>query len=304
MTLRNRKTLQNYFAAGSLPTSAHFSDLIDSTLNKLDEGFNKTDADGVQIRARVDQFGLLSFYQAQARDAAVWSVAFGAHRHDQLVFRQGDSTSTAGASPLLTLDPGAPAAAAPTDADRAAHPGTSADSRQALGGIDPGAKLGINTDSPCTRLDVAGTVRAEGRLGCERSQALYANGRWQAITAPLAGCQAFEVTAGVGFRGHGRYALLHAVALNAYNPGRWLDLWNRKKPIRAQHAFYKRRCDRLQLRWFPINDDSELYELRIRTECDYAAELRGKADFGPEQEIRIRAFLTRLWFDDTMIDSS
>jgi len=301
MTLRNRKTLQNYFAAGSLPTNVHFSDLIDSTLNKLDEGFNKTDVDGVQVRARVDQFGLLSFYRAQVRDTAVWSVAFGAHQPDQLVFRQG-SAAADDKPPLLTLDPGA-AQATDASSDGDSNLRSNPDARQALGAIDAGAKVGVNTDAPRTRLDVAGTVRADGRLGREPEPILYANGHWQSITGPLSGCQAFEITAGVGFRNHGRYALLHAVALNTYNPGRWLDLWNRKKPIRQQHAYYKRRCDRLQLRWFRSKDD-EVYELQIRTECDYAAALRRKGDFAPEQEIRIRVFLTQLWFDDAMIDSS
>jgi hypothetical protein len=277
----------------------HFRDLIESTLNMLDEGFDKTDADGLQIRARVDEFGLLSFYRAQDRDAPVWSVAFGALRRDQLVFRHGSVMAKDDPPPLLTLDPGQDPAAK-SGASQSSRP----DARQALDAIDAGAKLGINTAAPRTRLDVGGTIRAEGRLGREPEQTLYANGHWQPITGRLTGCQALEVTAGVGYRDHGRFALLHAVALNTYNPGWLSDLFNRKKPIRQQQACYKERCDRLQLRWCPIKDQDGCYELQIRSHCDYLARERAKGAIGAEKEVRIRVFLTQLWFDEAMVDSS
>ena len=41
MTKRNRKTLSDNFADGSLPTQDAFGDLIDSMVNIVDDGFDK-----------------------------------------------------------------------------------------------------------------------------------------------------------------------------------------------------------------------------------------------------------------------
>ena len=137
-------------------------------------------------------------------------------------------------------------------------------------------------------------VASSGRLGDlrradEKGQPLKADGEWHDLTGPLGGCQAFEVMAGVGQKDGGRFAMLHAIAMNTYNPlPGWLEFLSPRKRIRSQHAWYGRRCDRLQLRWAGDHGRRASYRLQIRTQCDYG------------EDKLIQAAVTQLWFDPEM----
>ena len=63
MAKKNRNTLKNYFKNGSVPSQDQFGDLIDSTLNIIDEGFDKTLADGLKVSQFGDTGKLMSFYK-------------------------------------------------------------------------------------------------------------------------------------------------------------------------------------------------------------------------------------------------
>ena len=84
--LTSRETLRNYFNTGCLPKAKHFHDLIDSTLNMEDEGFNKTPEDGLQVFTRGGESSLLSFFR-EGVDLGVplWRVRFDTGR-DSLQF--------------------------------------------------------------------------------------------------------------------------------------------------------------------------------------------------------------------------
>jgi hypothetical protein len=258
MTVRNRDTLRSFFGAGMLPTQDHFGDLVDSMLNMSDEGFRKSAENGVEISAPANYDALLSLYRDDNLRSALWSVSFGARR-DSLVFRPGNVAARPEAPAVLTLD-----------AER---------------------RVGIGTAAPQHALDVAGVVASDGRVGRapepELAKTLKADGRWHAVTGPLTGCQAFEVMAGAGRPGGGRFALLRATALNTYNPpAGWLDLFAGRRRIRAQSMWYGRRCDQLELRWSGSSGRDASYCLEMRSKCDYGA------------DVPIRATLTRLWFDE------
>lgn len=49
MAERGREKLKEYFRNGSRPTETHFSDLIDSAVNRLDDGFNRSTKDGLKL---------------------------------------------------------------------------------------------------------------------------------------------------------------------------------------------------------------------------------------------------------------
>lgn len=305
MAKQTRATLKNFFRAGQLPTADHFSDLVDSNLNLVDEGFGKSPENGVQISTLGSERALLSFYTPIDPNKSQWSLAYGEDTEEgvdigaagrtrkRLVFgaRQG-----AKCEPVMTLD--------------------------------PQGNIGVGTVNPQCELDVSGVVRSAGRMGAfqplreedrnaprpenkkasawERVAGFFqkgkkqeteprgyepspvpADGNWHDITGWLSGCQAFEVMAGTsGKAGQGRYALLHAFALNAFNPARgWLDfLWPKNK-IHAHEAYYNNRCDRLQLRWDGTHDKDARYRLLIRSRCAYEG--------GPG----IQYSVTRLWFD-------
>ncbi|MDR7334594.1 hypothetical protein [Roseateles asaccharophilus] len=257
MTTRNRATLRQFFEEGRQPSSDHFGDLIDSMLNMSDEGFRKTPEHGFEITS--DE-ALMSFYREQNSQDPIWSVGFGGDRN-QLLLRAGEG-STNGAPPVLALD---------------------------LAG-----RAGIGTAQPQEALDVRGVIASQGRRGTihrhdTEGQLLLANGEWHKLKGPLQGCQAFEITAGVGLPESGRFALMHAIAMNTYNPvPGWLAWTSRRNGIRCQHAWYGQRCDRLELRWTGDRGRNGKYQLEIRTRCNY------------EKDCVIQASVTSLWQDEHM----
>jgi len=246
MTERNRETLKNYFSAGKLPSSEHFVDLVDSMLNMKDEGFRKSPKHGLELASRVGNDALLSFFKDRSAEPQ-WSVAQGGDGQ-QLIIQAGNAQDGRSRTPLLTLD--------------------------------RSAGLGVLQRDPQHALHVQGTVASSARVGClplfkaidDKGQPMppRADGEWHDLLVDLQGCQAFEVVAVAGQSGGGRFAILYALAMNAYNPtAGWLDFFSRKKRIHTRHAWYGRRCDQLQLRWEGTSGKDARYKLRIRTGCCY-----------------------------------
>lgn len=247
--------MKQFFADGSLPSADHFGDLIDSTLNLINEGFDKTPPDGFKISTIGEHRRLISFYRSGDPNNAVWTIEY-----DQ------DKDS------LLISNP-----------RRAGEPAIA---------LDGDGRIGVNKVDPQATLDVGGVVAAEGRLGANPDgfTSVPADGEWHDITGDLEGCNAFEIMAGVGSSGTGRYALMRAIALNAYNPRGWLfNFFNRKKRIRYQQSYYLSRGNRIKLRWH--SDGKKKYTLQMSTACGYGG------------DVNIRFYLTRLWFDTLMTGS-
>lgn len=271
---QTRETLRQYFRAGQLPTEAHFGDLVDSMLNMKDEGFRKSPQAGLEISAAAGQDVLESWYRDADPTHALWQLRFGA-AGDRLQFDRSGTGPAGALPPVLSLD-------------MAQRPATDGQPER----LEP--RVGVGTATPAHTLDVAGVLAAQGRRGSLplASPSLRADGRPQALLTGLTGCQAFELVAGVGGgRGSGRFALLHAVVLNAYHPRRpwWRRLWPGQPGIRITSAHYGRRCDRLLLDWTgdKHGKDAE-YGLAIRSGCDYG------------DGVMIQVGITRLWFDPLM----
>jgi hypothetical protein len=267
----SRATLKAHFQAGSLPRQQHFESLIDSCLNLREDGFSRTDSDGWRVHSQAQHDGLFSFHRDTADSDPLWSAGF-AKGGDQWVLRSGDATQPA----VLTLD------------------------RQ--------GRAGIGVSAPRATLDVNGPLRAAGRIGTPpKTRPPVADGRWHDITGDLHGCHAFEIMAGAGKPSdRNRFALMHATAMNCYHPIWWQNLLRDKRPIRAIHAHYARRRDRLDLRWWSPNDShgvDAIYRLQVRSRCDYLGHERRRAGPGglaPEQEVRLYVYLTPLWFQSRM----
>ena len=73
MTRRTRQMLQEQFKYGKMPTEEDFSDLIESMLNMLDEGFDKTPEAGFKV-AQLRDGKLVSFYKDINIGNALWSL--------------------------------------------------------------------------------------------------------------------------------------------------------------------------------------------------------------------------------------
>jgi hypothetical protein len=102
MVKKNRASLKRKFQDGEMPSASAFSEMIDSMLNIVDEGFDKTEFDGLKV-AQINQGKLLSFYRNIDIKSPVWSIqldgpsgglAFGsADNANVLTLRADNATS-------------------------------------------------------------------------------------------------------------------------------------------------------------------------------------------------------------------
>jgi hypothetical protein len=251
MARRNRDTLKRKFYDGEMPSADAFADLIDSMLNIVDEGFDKTPADGLKV-SQINQGKLLSFYQNIDIKSPIWSVRLDGPGSG-LAFGTADNPAV---MTLREVD---------TEGRREDHP-------------------------PVFELDLAGRVVSDGRQGRAGSRMVEANGKWHDITDTLEGCNAFEITAGVGKKGTGKYAVMHAFALMAFNG---------KSEISYHQAHYGSRCNRLKLQWVSAPDGARNgYRLQMRVGCSYDDARISK------DKTWVRYYLSNLWFDPFMEQSA
>ena len=130
MAKQNRKTLKNYFGKGKLPTENQFADLIDSSLNVLDDCFEHSSEDGFKISTTGSQEELFSFYDGDNPQEPRWTLGLEGNR-DELVFRKhGTALENKKQNSTLSLGQG---------------------------------RIGVNQDKPETELDVNGVISAAGR---------------------------------------------------------------------------------------------------------------------------------------------
>ena len=266
MAKRNRSTLKNYFRHGTMPSAEHFSDLIDSCVNQIDEGFIKPPETGLQLRT-LDQEHILSFYQQNNHDTPLWHVGFAPQGNNLHIFANPEADIT-----RADADNNTPA--------------------QAINlSMTPQGYVGINTATPRQTLEVNGTVASQGRMGIVFIDSpVPADGEWHDITPELEGCHMLEVVAGIGIRYSGRYALAHAIAINTCAPNRrW---WQRrdKNPINVTQAHFHSSADKIQFRWRQRNHKG--------TVRPYALQIRTNTAFGQNQTIQYH--ITQLWHDAFM----
>ncbi|MCG8472815.1 MAG: hypothetical protein MI742_13315 [Desulfobacterales bacterium] len=237
MAQQNRKTLKNYFKTGSLPSEKQFADLIDSVISIVDDGFEKTAEHGLKIAAIGEHEKLISFFRRMEMVRPDWSMGIDPET-GRFHLRNGEGKS------LLTLT--------------------------------PDGKVGVGCETPESELDVNGLLKTEGRLGRLRSGVVPADGAWHAVIDNLDGCHAFEITAGAGKKGEGRYALVHGVAMNTFKG---------KGKISVTQAHFDTRCNRIKLRW---QGSRHSYRLEVRTARAYGG------------DAAIQFYLSRLWDDPFM----
>jgi hypothetical protein len=181
MNLKNRETLKEFFRKGKMPAEGNFEALIDSMVNRIDDGFSKDMEHGLMLSPEGSSKSLISFFRSIEQKNPAWTITIDADdKHRGLSF----------------LEPGQ------------------------QGGIrlflQEGGNIGIGTIEPNYKLEVNGLVGMKGRVGTFSSGTIPANGKWQNVIADLNGCHAFEIVARVGEPGKGRYALLYATAASTF----------------------------------------------------------------------------------------
>ena len=269
MSKRDRTTLKSFFRNGALPAAEHYRDLIDSSVNQVEDGFDKTDKEGLKLHSVGSSLRVMSLYQGLGEPKPSW------------VFEHGGKNEGA-----LHIRPGAGKKEHSDPANK--RTGTAQDGIS----IDSDGRVGVGQEKPDWLFDVNGVSRMRGRVGVasENIPHILANGKWQAVTQPMTGCQAFEIVAGAGGQeGEGRYSMVYAIAMNAFNPGNWFMNWFfRRRSIRTQTAMYGSFADRIRLRWVRDDKQPKYFFLQMCT----------NADFGDGAIIQYH--MTRLWFDSVM----
>ena len=268
--LENRDTLKGYFRNGSRPNEENFESLIDSTINKLEDGISKDLDNGLLLApGRENSDRTISFVNRIGSEHPDWSIS------------------------LIKADSSGLAVVRPTGEDE------DDDIRMFF---DENGNVGINTSQPKTKLDVQGVMGIQSRMGTYRAGTVPADGDWKNVTDDLYGCNAFEVIAQVGGeKGEGKYALLHATALATHG-----QRVNRIR--RTTQAFFGWWWwNKLTIRWkrFELNkEEQEKNEkLGVNYNYKYRLQLKTRSNYG--KDVQIKYHITKLWDNEIMsvIDS-
>lgn len=182
MPLQSRNTLKNFFRKGQMPSEGHFIDLIESMLNKVDDGMSKTIDDGLMLSPIGVSKKLMSFFKRIEDKNPAWSLEIDSGNANMSINNhQGESIFT----------------------------------------LQNDGKIGINNPQPQYELDVNGFAGLKGRKGTYEQGKIPADGKWHKLFAEeLKGCNALEIVAGVGKQRTGKYALIHAFALSTFGKSR------------------------------------------------------------------------------------
>lgn len=179
MALLNRQSLLNYFKKGTAPSERHFADLIESTVNIVDDGISREGENGFRITPIGNSNKLISFYKNFKQIKPEWSINLDKDQGNGLSFQQE------GEAPLLVMK--------------------------------SGGHLGVGVDNPKTKLEVNGIVTSKGRIGSLYSGQVPGDGKWYDVIDKIKEPCAFELMFRIdGAQGSGRYALAHVIAVNTF----------------------------------------------------------------------------------------
>ena len=142
MEIFNRSTLKRFFQRGQIPTEVHFANLIDSTINKIDDGFAKNVEDGLKLSPIGDSQKLISFFEDIKETHSAWSISVNPNERSK-----GLSISEGKVGSRLFMQ--------------------------------KGGNIGLGTTSPLFPLEVDGAVGMKARIGTyPRKAVISADGEW------------------------------------------------------------------------------------------------------------------------------
>ncbi len=234
-----REELKKYFRNGNIPSENHFGYLIESMINKQDDGISKDEEHGLHIYKSDSSKRLVTFFNNLDETKPFFLIEKDNKEIPSLKFCA--STRPEG-----------------TDAQ-------SEDGDENSFFFHEGGRLGVGKRSEENhKLDVKGFIGMDGRIGTYRSGAVLADGKWHSIIKDLDNCQAFEIVARSGDKGKGKFAMIHAIALSTYGRSR--------SKIRKTRAHYGFLWNRLNIRW--KGDNTHKYHLQLRTNCNYGYDVK------------------------------
>jgi len=177
MAQSNRQALKRLFKKGSIPKEKDFADLIDSTLNIVDDGIDKSSDKGLILfpKHETDNDGetVLSVAKAHNDPTPQWKIAIT--QNDDLEIRRcADGTDT----PVLLLK--------------------------------SNGAIVLGNDNHCELLN--GAFRSKSREGTLFRGCVAADGEWHDITGELSGMQVLEAVVYTEETGSNKQSVLYAIA--------------------------------------------------------------------------------------------
>lgn len=211
MPLKDRQTLKNLFKHGSMPSESSFGDIIDSSINKIDDGFSKSMDDGLMLAPIGESSKILSVFKRITDKNPEWSLNL-------------DNVETEkGLTGYLKF--------------------VHKNNEEIVLNLSSNGNVGIAKEDPNYPLEVNGFIASKGRLGtAQKNTTVPANGKWQTIIEGLDHANAFEITARAGIYHTGRHTLVHAIAVSTFG-----NSYSRIKKTHARFSLW--RSARIKLRW-------------------------------------------------------
>lgn len=176
MAKTNRKTLKEYFGKGKKPDHTQFVDLIDSMLNVVDDGFNKSAERGMLLSPLNDDGAVMEIRRNILDGVPAWIISLGKER--ELHIHRGEDEKA-----LVTLC------------------------------ADGTIRMG---DNGKVKLQVNGSVQADSFVGGHMQGKVPANGLWHDIGGMEYGCLAYHIVAACGLKWKGKYAIADVTAMNCF----------------------------------------------------------------------------------------
>lgn len=179
MALINRQTLKNYFKKGGFATEKHFIDLIDSSINSVDDGIAKSPENGLKLSPIKEKSKLLSFFKRINQEKSDYSFSLDTNNSEGLSINDQNNST--------------------------------------IMKFNKSGNVGINTDNPNYNLEINGTLGVKTRVGLYKTGVVPADGNWHYIISDLDGISAFEVVAkAAGKIEKGYYSVAHAIAVKTF----------------------------------------------------------------------------------------
>lgn len=189
--MEGRAQLKKKFEAANIGYESYRA-LIDSSINKKDDGIDIDERDGLRLSPGSDSGRLLSLFGDRTAQEAEWFIRLNPDNNRGLDI---SSEQTEGRTLFLTVDE--------NDLDEE---------------MQPTIKVGIGTIKPQYTLDVDGSVGMRARVGTFKAGTVPADKQWHTILSESEGltdCQAYEIFAHIYDNQTERYALTHAIILIA-----------------------------------------------------------------------------------------
>ncbi len=175
------------FSNGQRPNEESFASLINSSVNKVDDGIAKDMKNGLILAPEgKTSDNVLSFFGDIQNELPDWGVAINSDQQAGLGFNEPNGNNDANTRLFLAQ----------------------------------GGNIGIGTTSPRCLLEVNGIMGAQTRIGTHKLGVVPADRQWHTVLEGLNGCSAFEIVAQVGKEKTGKYALVHATAVSTFGHSR------------------------------------------------------------------------------------